>query len=410
MQKILFFAEAVTLAHIARPAAVAEVFAETHEVTLACSPKVQHLTSGGKVAHRDLYSISSSSFINSLKQGKPVYDFETLKKYVYDDLDLINSIQPDLIVGDFRLSLSISARLCKIPFVSIANSYWSPFYKEPLPLPVLPWTSAAPISLANTIFNWVSPLVLARHCKAMNKTKHHFGMQDTTNNLKTVYTDADWLALADSPEIYPLVSTPKNHWSVGPITWQMPKICMPDWPKSGRPIAYLGLGSSGDHKLTSKVIQGLLSAGFDIWHSCSGVNTQDFNHPRVWSAPYLPGNLVCDQVDLVVCNGGSLGVQQAILAGVPVIGIASNMDQFMNMLPIESLGAGILLRADRITKEKVTSAAFQLIESNQAKYLATVFQKLNFKEQFVELFSAIKNLGRQANTPAGCCSTMPHST
>ena len=35
--------------------------------------------------------------------------------------------QPDLVIGDFRLSLSVSARVAGVPYIAIANSWWSPF-------------------------------------------------------------------------------------------------------------------------------------------------------------------------------------------------------------------------------------------------------------------------------------------
>ena len=50
----------------------------------------------------------------------------------------------------------------------------------------------------------------------------------------------------------------------------------------------------------------------------------------------------------MVCNGGSPTVTQALLAGKPVLGLCSNMDQFLNMRSVEASGAGIMLRADRI--------------------------------------------------------------
>ena len=65
--------------------------------------------------------------------------------------------------------------------------------------------------------------------------------------------------------------------------------------------------------------------------------------------------------DLVVCNGGSLTTQQALAAGKPVLGIASNMDQFLNMGPIEAFGAGITLRADRVSASAIRQTTRELL-------------------------------------------------
>ena len=50
----------------------------------------------------------------------------SLDRYVEEDLRLIDSFRPDVVVGDFRVSLAISARKARIPYVNVTNAYWSP--------------------------------------------------------------------------------------------------------------------------------------------------------------------------------------------------------------------------------------------------------------------------------------------
>lgn len=78
-------------------------------------------------------------------------------------------------------------------------------------------------------------------------------------------------------------------------------------------------------------------------------------------AAYLPGDLVASRSCLVVCNGGSPTSNQALAAGVPVLGIASNMDQFLNMCSIVSACAGRMLRADRLTPNLIRSVCLDII-------------------------------------------------
>ena len=54
-------------------------------------------------------------FLAALAAGRPVYHAETLRSYVRDDLSLLESVDPDIVVGDFRLSLAVSAEnpLCQ---------------------------------------------------------------------------------------------------------------------------------------------------------------------------------------------------------------------------------------------------------------------------------------------------------
>ena len=82
---------------------------------------------------------------------------------------------------------------------------------------------------------------------------------------------------------------------------------------------------------------------------------------NVFMADYLPGTEAAARAQLVVCNGGSLTCQQALAAGVPILGIASNMDQFLNMNALDKAGAGRLLRADRLDVTAVRNTARALL-------------------------------------------------
>ena len=412
-RRVLFFSEAVTLAHVARPAALAGAIAANHRVTLARAPWAGPFIDDARLEQRDLHSVPSSTFLESLRLGRPVYDAATLERYVEDDLALIDTERPDLVVGDFRLSLSISARLRGIPFVTITNAYWSPWYCEPAPLPVLPWTARVPLPLARAAFALARGSVMASHTLPINRVRQRFGLPSLGWNLRRVYTDADWLALADSPALYPTPGAPDSHRYLGPIAWSPPAGSLPLWwsqPRQVRPIAYLSLGSSGPAGLTGALIQGLLAAGFDIWHTAAGGAGHTSPDGRVFSAPWLPGELACQRADLVVCNGGSLGVQQALAAARPVIGVASNMDQFMNMGPIVQAGAGLLLRADRVSAPAVAQAAsgFGLSAGARAaaRRLSALQARLSAGTRFAQL---VREIVGESTRPQGRSDAQDHA-
>ena len=52
------------------------------------------------------------------------------------------------------------------------------------------------------------------------------------------------------------------------------------------------------------------------------------------------------------------------MLGVPVIGVASNLDQFLNMQAIERAGAGLTLRADHYSKDRLVGAVDRLLKEN----------------------------------------------
>ena len=370
--KLLFFAEAVTLAHVARPVALARLLSHArYEVVMACASRCAGFSQSPQWASADLSSVPPEQFAQALAQGAPLYDLATLKAYVQADLALIQAHQPDLVVGDFRLSLSVSARLARRPYLSIANAYWTPYSPPSFPLPVLPLTRWLPIPAAQTLFSLFRPLVFRQHCRPMNQLRALHGLPSLGSDLRRVYTDADHLLVADDPALHPLAGVVGQPFSfIGPLAWS------PDrpWPAdddagpgaTALPMVYVALGSSGPGAALAVVLQALSALPVRVMAATAGKPAPAVVPANARVFDYLPGDQAAARAALVVCNGGSLAVQQALAAGVPVLGVASNMDQFLNMAPVVAAGAGRLLRADRLTAGRVREACQALLQSAEA--------------------------------------------
>ena len=127
-QRILFFAEAVTLAHVTRPLVLARSLdPERYEVHFACAAGYDFLFKDGEFTRWSIDTISTERFLHALATGSRLYDYQTLTDYLEDDLRVLDAVSPDLVVGDFRLSLAVSAPLRKVPYAAIANAHWSPW-------------------------------------------------------------------------------------------------------------------------------------------------------------------------------------------------------------------------------------------------------------------------------------------
>jgi UDP:flavonoid glycosyltransferase YjiC (YdhE family) len=85
---------------------------------------------------------------------------------------------------------------------------------------------------------------------------------------------------------------------------------------------------------------------------------------------YVPGEVIAAQARFVVNNGGSATGYQALAAGVPLLGIPSNLDQYLSMQVITQRGAGITLRSGGLHRDEVRRAALQLLDAPQMKQSA----------------------------------------
>src|SRR6266545_4201545 len=111
-KKALFIAEGVTLAHVGRSIRLASILQRDGvDVELACDRRYARFLTGLDFPVRSIRSIPSDTFLDVLARGRPVFSTETLRAYVSDDLSLLGSVKPDVVLGDFRLSLSVSARV-----------------------------------------------------------------------------------------------------------------------------------------------------------------------------------------------------------------------------------------------------------------------------------------------------------
>ncbi|MES2740366.1 MAG: glycosyltransferase [Pseudomonadota bacterium] len=352
-KKILFVAEAVTMAHVGRLLALArELDAQRFAVHFACADGYDFCFADTDFTRWRIDSISSEQFLATLAAGKPVYRQATLLRYVEDDLRVLNAVRPDVVVGDFRLSLSVSARLAKVPYVAVINAYWSPFVRQRYTVPTLPLTRFVPIALANPLFQLARPVAFASHAAPLNQVRTRFGLAPLGQDLRRVYTDADHTLYADLPELFRPVGMPPSHSYLGPVLWS-PPVAPPSWwhqLPEGKPIVYVTLGSSGQGRLLAPVLRALAHLPITVVAATAGKVETGQAPANAHVAAYLPGEAAARRARLVICNGGSPTSQQALAAGVPVLGIASNLDQYLNMNGLIAAGAGALLRADRLNE------------------------------------------------------------
>src|SRR5437660_912697 len=126
-KKVLFVAEAVTLAQVARLAVLARALPDDRfEVHFASAKFDELVFAGTQFVRWHIHSISPERAFHAVSMGLRFYDRQTLARYVEDDLRLIAQVKPDLVVGDLRWSLAVSGPVSGVKVASLCNAYWSP--------------------------------------------------------------------------------------------------------------------------------------------------------------------------------------------------------------------------------------------------------------------------------------------
>lgn len=400
---ILFVAEAVTLAHFARIATLAKALDPSiYEVIVASDPRYNELEAPLGAMFHPLRSIPSAKFAQALSRGKPLYSVATLTQYVEDDLVLLDRVKPDLVVGDFRLSLAVSAPLRKIPYASVVNAYWSPFADISYPVPDLPITRISGVRLGQKLFDAVRPLAFALHARPLNRVRRHFGLPSLGSDLRTIYTWGDYTLYADIPELAPTRNLPGHHRYLGPVLWSA-NVPLPTWWSElpdDKPLIFLSLGSSGQADLLPIVLAALSRLPITIVIATAGKMALTDVPANTYIAEFLPMDIATRRSQLVISNGGSLATYQALASGVPIIGICSNMDQLLNMYAVERVSVGLALRAAKASSSSLVTAVTAVLDNptytQAVARLSRQIQQYDARESFRRIVKEI--LGKNSES------------
>jgi len=368
---ILFVAETVTLAHLARPLFLAQCLQRAgREVAIACAERHRALIPAG-IDFYPLDSIAPASFAQRLARGAPVYRLAELRAYVDADRALLARLRPTAVIGDFRLSLSVSARLAGVPYLNIANAYWRESARTAVPVPDLAFLTWLPLALAQTLFTLSWPIAQRVHARALNQLRREHGLPALPAQLATVYTDADSLLLADLPSLYPALREHARCRFLGYLPWE-PPVALPDWwpqisAREPRTLAWITLGSSGDLRRLRPLVEAARARGLTVLLSTAGRPVEAFSDPEVFVTELLPPTPTAAQVGLIVSNGGSQMTAIAAAAGRPSIAVPGNLDQFLNCAAFERRGVLCSVRGDRINRDRVEQALDAMLTTNPAR-------------------------------------------
>jgi UDP:flavonoid glycosyltransferase YjiC (YdhE family) len=403
VKRILFIAEDVTMAQVVRLAVLARALDPArHEIHFACRHFDDLVFRPDEFRRWRIDSVERSHVQKALERGKRLYDLSTLRRYARSDLDVIDKVKPDLIVGDFRLSLAASAPAARVPFAALINAYWSPHaVRQSFPLPDHPIINLVGEKTATRYFPQARPRVFAHFAKPVNELRKDYGLPPV-GSLLEVLTYGDFTIFPDVPYLTPTRDLPPGQRYIGPVLWA-PDVPLPPWWNQlpdDEPLVYVTLGSSGQVRALPAVLDALASLPVRAVVATAGRIAAGTLPGNVRAAEFVPGDQVARRAAVVICNGGSTTGYQALAEGKPVVGIASNLDQHLAMSAIEERGAGIRVRAGGVRASQVREAVETLLGSrshqDQARAIAAEFGKWNPAALFTALVDEATGSGHSA--------------
>ena len=382
MKKLLFFAESVSIAHIGRPLKLADWAAENgYQVHIATGSKgVQLLnSSGSKHPQSEIFSITGETFYKRVSQGKFFYTSAELEKYVAAEIKVIEEVQPDYIISDFRLTTAISARVMKIPLINLTNAYWSPHYECKFPAPQIGIFNWMPEKLKQHFFNLLRPIAFKTFGKPLNDLRKKYNLT-SVDDFRTHYTAGDYTLYMDHPKFINLEQPPFRHAFLGPVVWA-PKLAEKTIGLPQNSI-YITMGSSGNNQVLMEIAKACLRLGRHM--IISGLSNSEAENlislvpelkEKAIIKPLVDADEILANCDLTICHGGSGTVYQSLMADTPVLCFPHNPDQGLVAMAVKAGHSGSVISPSQTNSDFIFEAITNLLNDQQKIKAVNQFSK-----------------------------------
>jgi UDP:flavonoid glycosyltransferase YjiC (YdhE family) len=342
-KRVLVIGDSMSLAHVARAIVVARrLIREGAKVVFATGPAHQALARQEGFEPRKVYCVPPEYAHAAIRRGSHIFDLSTLKQYVDSDLALIRSERPDLIIGDMRMSLNISADLAGVEHWSIISGYLTRYYDAPQSPPkTFPLFRVLGSQFSRLLYPVVKSAMLRHYAASFRCFRRKLGLPDVENIFDVIASPHRNL-IADLPRFVPCTALPSHFEYVGPLLWE-PSVPDPPWLAQldpDVPTAYVSMGSTGDAHDSIRILVTLRDAG---WQVLTTTGSHINSVAGILACKYGRGSTLLQRSRVVVCHGGSGTLYQAIAHGVPAIGVPTFHDQETNLERAEALRWGVAL-------------------------------------------------------------------
>ena len=313
---------------------------------------------------------------------------EELTLRVPNEIAFFKEVNPAAVLTGWCLSVTISTRAARIPFVNVLHSTTVREYYE---AGLQSWPDRSDFRLVRWLFlndeermnRWVSRLVLklAAPARAYNTVGPKYGLPKFKNFIDLI--EGDHTLLADIPEWVGFREVRPSLHYIGPLPAKIDRP-IPDEVVSmphDKPIVYFAMGSSGKPALVAEILTGFRDKPYRVIAPVkSHIEHMTLDIPRnVVITGLLPAHKVNPMADISVIHGGQNTVMNACLSGTPIVGIGMHPEQQANLDACVRKGFAIRLSKKRAKASDVLAAVDKLLRDKKAK---TVVEK--FRGQLAE--------------------------
>ncbi len=250
-------------------------------------------------------------------------------------LNLIRLFKADLIVVDHAPTALFAARLAGLPAIPVGTGFEIPPDHTPLPS-IRPWETIPDARLLRAeefVLERLNALTFKLGGRQISRITDLF---QATNKLLATFAELDHYGVR-AGETY-----------VGPLFWNAPGQ-VTSWSEPDKPhlFAYLRPSLPGFENLL-KAISKLKVEAVVVAPGIPAAQAKAFARPgfRIHTQP-VQMDCLLKSADIAITTGGTGTVSQCLLAGLPLLLVPQNVEQYLMALRVEELGAGLAVRHKR---------------------------------------------------------------
>ena len=370
----LMVASGVGKAHAARLLLIARALrSQGHEVTFANGGD-DRLAAADSFQTFELPEAVVSDFGENVYAA---YTRELVERCVREERAVIQATRPDVVVGDFRPTAAISARLEQVPYAAILNGYMTSAF-DPTDVLLAPATTRGKRAFASFVSRGVQAAQKRDLASTFREVAKRHGLAGLTS--LGDFLEGDLTLIADLPEFCPLRNLPESQRYVGPLVWE-PAADASELQAEldpTRPLIYATTGNTGPRHLVDLVVDAF---GRDERYEVV-LTTGAYNDPPADSRPnvhvtrYAPASEILRRAVAVVHCGGSGTTYQALREGVPAVVVPENNDQRINAHLVKRHGLGMALVLEQTTGDVLRAAVELVVADAELRPRLLRFQEL----------------------------------
>ncbi|MFO0578652.1 MAG: glycosyltransferase [Polyangia bacterium] len=366
--RIALFADGGFLAHTTRVLEVGRALARDygHEIIFCCQGPYARLLREAGFPVMPVYTVDREVTLKLVRRAG-LCDLrwwrEVADRSVRSDMETLEELRPDMVVGDLRMSLSTSARALGIPYVSVTNAAWTSRFAEQITVPEGHLSEKLlGRRVARAMFPMLKRLLVWYWARGFDKVRERLGLDP----LGTMYDliEGDLTLLADLPEYFPILPSPPSFRYVGPIRFRaaLPKPAWLSQLDPSRPTIYFTMGSSGEARFFGEAIRAFGDTEYQVLITTAGLPADMVaGYDNVFVEDLADGDALMAASDVTITHGGNGTIYQALGQGVPVVGIATMFDQEINLSRVEALGVGMRLQRRHVKAARLRAAVDQIL-------------------------------------------------